>query len=55
MLLLDSIIHARLDDDYVVIMKKLKTYNSDLVKWVEEDNSQHWDKMITTLVESFNT
>ena len=64
LLLLDSVEYARLDDDYVVAMDKLKTYNSDLVKWVEENSLQHWamskfakkrwDKMTTNLVESFN-
>ncbi|RVX23746.1 hypothetical protein CK203_000024 [Vitis vinifera] len=53
-----------LDDDYVVAMEKLKTYNSDLAKWVEENSPQHWamskfakkrwDKMTTNLAESFN-
>ena len=38
LLLLDSIAYARLNDDYVVAMEKLKTYNSDLAKWVEENS-----------------
>ncbi|XP_019078111.1 uncharacterized protein LOC104880614 [Vitis vinifera] len=64
LLLLDNVAYARLDDDYVVAMEKLKTYNSDLAKWVEENNPQHWamskfakkrwDKMTTNLAESFN-
>ena len=64
LLLLDNVAYARLDDDYVVAMEKLKTYNSDLAKWVEENSPQHWamskfakkrwDKMTTNLAESFN-
>ena len=64
LLLLDSVVYARLDDDYVVAMEKLKTYNNDLAKWVEENSPQHWamskfaknrwDKMTTNLAESFN-
>ncbi|XP_019076008.1 uncharacterized protein LOC109122756 [Vitis vinifera] len=42
LLLLDNVAYARLDDDYVVAMEKLKTYNSDLAKWVEENSPQHW-------------
>ena len=42
LLLLDSVAYARLDDDYVVAMEKLKTYNNDLAKWVEENSPQHW-------------
>ena len=42
LLLLDSVAYARLDDDYVVAMEKLKTYNSDLAKWVEENSLKHW-------------
>ena len=42
LLLLDSVVYARLDDDYVVAMEKLKTYNSDLAKWVEENSPKHW-------------
>ncbi|XP_019079664.2 uncharacterized protein LOC104881329 [Vitis vinifera] len=63
LLLLDNVAYARLDDDYVVAMEKLKTY-SDLAKWVEENSPQHWamskfakkrwDKMTTNLAESFN-
>ena len=30
LLLLDSVVYARLDDDYVGTMEKLKTYNSEL-------------------------
>ena len=30
LLLLDSVAYARLDDDYVGTMEKLKTYNSEL-------------------------
>ena len=41
MLRLDTIVYARLDDDYVVAIEKLKTYKSDLVKWVEENIQQH--------------
>ena len=41
LLLLDSVVYARLDDDYVVAMEKLKTY-SDLAKWVEENSLKHW-------------
>ncbi|KAL6321369.1 hypothetical protein AAG906_016424 [Vitis piasezkii] len=41
LLLLDSVVYARLDDDYVVAMEKLKAYNSDLAKWVEENSPQH--------------
>ncbi|RVX10318.1 hypothetical protein CK203_016115 [Vitis vinifera] len=64
LLLLDNVVYARLDDDYVVAMEKLKTYNSDLANWVEENSPQHWamskfakkrwDKMTTNLAESFN-
>ncbi|KAL6348823.1 hypothetical protein AAG906_033479 [Vitis piasezkii] len=46
--------HSSLSDvghHNVVAMEKLKTYNNDLAKWVEE-NPQHW--MTTNLVESFN-
>ena len=42
LLLLESVVYARLDDDYVVAMEKLKTYNNDLAKWVEENSLQHW-------------
>ena len=42
LLLLDSVAYARLDDDYVVAIEKLKTYNSDLAKWVEENSLKHW-------------
>ena len=42
LLLLDSVAYARLDDDYVVAMEKLKTYNNDLAKWVEENSPKHW-------------
>ena len=41
-LLLHSVAYARLDDDDVVTMEKLKTYNSDLAKWVEENSPKHW-------------
>ncbi|KAL6320221.1 hypothetical protein AAG906_004730 [Vitis piasezkii] len=41
LLLLDSVVYVRLDDDYVVSMEKLKTYNNDLVKKVEENSPQH--------------
>ena len=41
LLLLDSVAYARLDDDYVVAMEKLKAYNSDLAKWVKENSPQH--------------
>ena len=41
LLLLDSVAYARLDDDYVVAMEKLKTYNNDLAKWVEENGPPH--------------
>ena len=41
LLLLDSVAYARLDDDYVVAMEKLKTYNNDLTKWVEDNSPQH--------------
>ena len=41
LLLLESIVYARLDDDYVVAMEKLKTYNNDLAKWVEENGPPH--------------
>ena len=64
LLLFDSVAYARLDDDYIIAMKKLKTYDSDLAKWVEENSPQHyaiskfskkrWNKMTTNLAESFN-
>ena len=41
LLLLDSVAYARLYDNYVVSMEKLKTYNNDLVKKVEENSPQH--------------
>ena len=41
LLLFDSVAYARLDDDYIIAMKKLKTYDSDLAKWVEENSPQH--------------
>ena len=41
MLRLDTVAYARLDDDYVIAIEKLKTYKSDLVKWVEENIQQH--------------
>ena len=42
LLLLDNVAYARLDDDYVIAMEKLKTYNNDLAKWVEENSPKHW-------------
>ena len=63
--MLDSITYARLDCDYEVAMDTLRTFNHDLVKWVEENNPQHWaiskfkkmrwDKMTSNLAESFNS
>ena len=41
LLLLDSVVYARLDDDYVGTMEKLKTCNSELAKQAKENNPQH--------------
>ena len=59
--MLDFIAYARLDCDYEVAMDTLRTFNHDLVKWIEENNPQHWaiskfkkirwDKMISNLAE----
>ncbi|KAL6314467.1 hypothetical protein AAG906_025952 [Vitis piasezkii] len=40
--MLDSIAYDRLDCDYEIAMDTLMTFNHDLVKWVEENNPQHW-------------
>ena len=63
--MLDSIAYARLDCDYEVPMDTLRIFNHDLVKWVEENNPQHWgiskfkkmhwDKMTSNLAKSFNS
>ena len=56
--------YGRLEHDYNVSMFELKKYNEALATWVEENAPQHWamskfqkqrwDKMTTSLAESFN-
>ena len=36
--MLDSIAYDRLDCDYEIAMDTLRTFNHDLVKWVEEND-----------------
>ena len=64
LLLLDNIVYAKLDVDYNDAFEKLVHFNDNLAKWVAENNPEHWamskflknrwDKMTTSIVESFN-
>ena len=42
LLLLDSIVYARLDIDYNEAFEKLVRFNDNLEKWVVENNPEHW-------------
>ena len=37
----DKVAYARLKTEYLVALDKLRTYNPNLEKWVEDNNLEH--------------